>query len=114
MPKATKKLRGSTLVAHVFSELRHELGDEFSTEELLQAAESLISLSRDEYISQALETETEKSDYRNDNVCRSFERRLWEMLRQEIRDDSIEDDRLSTDFEAKVFMDHLMKRRGYA
>lgn len=114
MSQKSKKLRGSQLVAHIFSELRHELGNEFSTEELLQAAESLISLSREEYIPKTVETEKERSDYRNDDVCHAFERRMWEMLRQEIRDDSLEDDRLATDFEARLFVDHLMKRRDYA
>jgi len=109
----TKKLRGSRLVAEIFGELREELGGEFSAEELLQAAESLISLSREEYIPRALETGKERADYRNDDVCHAFEKRMWEMLRQEIRDDSIEDDRISTDFEAELFVNHLLRRRGY-
>lgn len=112
MVQKPKKMRGSQLVAHVFCELREELGDEFSAEELLQAAESLINLSREEYILRSLDSDRERPDYRNDNVCHAFERRRWEVLLKELRDDSIEDDRLSTNFEANLFLNHLLKRLG--
>jgi hypothetical protein len=49
-PETTSRLRGIGLFAAVFDELSNRLGKEFSTAELMQAAQRLIDVSKAEYI----------------------------------------------------------------
>lgn len=107
MPKGGKKqepkgpqLRGPSLFAFIYDELSRELGDEFSTEELLQAANALIKLSRHEYIERVPPGEKDRPDYRTDDICHAFENRTWQILKNEIIDDSWENDDLGLNFDS--------------
>lgn len=80
------------MLAQVYAELRNHLGSEFSTQQVLLAAQNIIDLWF-QYQESGNDEPKEKPTYYSDDVFTAFERRTWQILSREAYDDSIEDDR---------------------
>ena len=76
-------LRGVTLFAVVFAELSAQLGEEFSTSELMRAAQQLIDFSKSEYISKTYKDVAERSGYYSWDLVRAFRLHAWQIAGEE-------------------------------
>lgn len=78
------KLRGVGLLASVFAELRDAVPEgSITTEELLAAAQSLIELSKNDYISKPDREPSRSSDYFSHELTLAFERYQARILKTE-------------------------------
>jgi len=73
------KPRGISLFAFVFDELSHQLGKEFSTAELMQAAQRLIEISKQEYIEKNPENQTRRSTFYSMDLTSAFASHPWQI-----------------------------------
>jgi hypothetical protein len=71
-PESTSKLRGIGLFGAVFDELSNQLGKEFSTAELMQAAQRLIDISKSEYVPKIYRDVAERAGYYSWDLVRAF------------------------------------------
>ncbi len=79
------KLRGISLFAAVFGELSQELPEgAVSTEELLQAAQKLIDLSKRDYVTTADRDARHHHGYYSYDLCTAFEKFQWRILESEM------------------------------
>lgn len=72
--KEGRSLRGVTLFGAVFHELSAQLGAEFSSAELMKAAQLLIDVSSTEYVSNPYKDPAERAGYYTWDLVRAFER----------------------------------------
>lgn len=75
-PKGTP-LKGLKLFSAVFAELTQELGKEFTTAELMQAAQALIEFSKQDYIVKDDRESPARTGYYSMEVWRALERSAW-------------------------------------
>ena len=66
------QIRGVKLLSIVFAELSAQLGKEFSSAQLLLAAQQLIELSKSEYVGNAPADPTERAGYYSWDLVRAF------------------------------------------
>jgi hypothetical protein len=71
-PETTSRLRGIGLFAAIFDELSNQLGKEFSTAELMQAAQRLIDISKSEYVPKTYKDVAERAGYYSWDLVRAF------------------------------------------
>lgn len=100
------RLKGFELLRRVYDELYTHLSDEFSLAELLQAAQTLIDISRTEYIEINSNTDHHHYGYFSYPVDKMISDSPWLVLENEFYNDDLGDDRFSMDFEAP----NLLKR----
>jgi len=67
-----RSLRGVALLGAVFDELSAQLGTEFSTAELMGAAQMLIDVSKAEYVANPYKDPVERAGYFSWNLVRAF------------------------------------------
>ena len=73
--KHDRKLRGISLIAAVFGELSEHLDEElFTTEELLQSAQTLIEFSKNDYVVDKNLEHRRYANYYSEDVCTAFEK----------------------------------------
>ena len=65
-------LRGIGLLAVIFDELSNQLGKEFTTAELMQAAQRLIDVSKTEYVPNPYKAIVERAGYYSWDLVRAF------------------------------------------
>ena len=79
------KLRGIGLIGAVFNVLSKELGGEFSTAELMLAAQQLIDVSKAEYVGIPYKTVAERAGYYSWDLVRAFSNHAWQITRVETK-----------------------------
>jgi len=72
-------LRGIKLISAVFDELSKHLGKEFSSAELMQAAQQLIDLSKDEFVGVVHKNGAERAGYYTWDLVRAFISHPWQI-----------------------------------
>ena len=82
-PKATPQLRGIGLIGAVFNELSKRLGTEFSTAELMLAAQQLIDISKAEYVGIPYKDVAERAGYYSWDLVRAFTSHQWQIAEVE-------------------------------
>lgn len=100
MKRKGDRARGLGLLRQVYAELYLQLGDRFSPSELLQAAQTLIDVSRDEYGDTLFKEGRLSSGYYSLAVDEMLEKRPWWPLNNERTGQSV-DDRLADDERAQ-------------
>lgn len=79
-------LRGMRLLSAIFGELAESLNEkEISTAELLEAAQKLIELSKNEYISKEDKDAAQYAGYFSYNLTMAFEKYQMRILLNELR-----------------------------
>jgi hypothetical protein len=73
------ELRGIKLFSVVFSELSKQLGKEFSTAELMRAAQQLIDLSKDDFVGVIHKDRGERAGYYSWDLVRAFISHPWQI-----------------------------------
>ena len=71
-PETTSRLRGIGLFAAIFDELSNQLGKEFPTAELMQAAQRLIDITNSEYVPKTYKDVAERAGYYSWDLVRAF------------------------------------------
>lgn len=97
--KRRPRTRGLELLKVVYAELYQEVGEDFSTAELMQAAQALIEISRDEYVDKLSDEYVARPEYHSEDVVNAMARRAWIILYNEQSCDDLVDDRRSLDFQ---------------
>ena len=77
------RLRGMNLFAVVLEELAEQVGGEFSTEELMIAAQHLIELSKNDYAVTSEPERASRPNYYSTDVLTAFETKQLQILRHE-------------------------------
>lgn len=81
-----QKFRGISLLSAVFGELSQQLPEgAISTEELLEAAQKLIELSRREYVTVTHRDVQQRQGYYSYNLCTAFDKYQWRILETEMK-----------------------------
>jgi len=75
----TSRLRGMRLLGAVFSELTKHLGADFSTAQLMQAAQQLIDISKAEYVGIPYKEVGERAGYYSWDLVRAFISHQWQI-----------------------------------
>jgi hypothetical protein len=78
-----RSLRGIGLISAVFDELSSHLGKDFSTAELMRAAQTLIDISKTEYVPNPYKEPVERAGYFSWDVVRAFDQ-CWYVTDAEI------------------------------
>jgi hypothetical protein len=79
------KLRGIGLIGAVFNVLSKQLGTEFSTAELMLAAQQLIDISKAEYVGIPYKDVAERAGYYSWDLVRAFSFHPWQIARVETK-----------------------------
>jgi len=87
-----RKARGLDLLRQVYAELYVHLGDRFSPADLLQAAQTLIDVSRDEYGNSLFQADHLYSGYYSLAVDVMIQKRPWWPLENECCSDQYDDE----------------------
>lgn len=77
---SAKPLRGIGLLGAVFDELSKQLGTDFSTAELMTAAQQLIDLSKSEYVVITHKDPADKAGYYSWDLVRAFRSHAWQIV----------------------------------
>jgi len=72
-------LRGIKLLSAVFDELSKHLGKEFSSAELMRAAQQLVDLSKDDYVGVVHKDGAERASYYTWDLVRAFISHPWQI-----------------------------------
>lgn len=96
----TKKSKGLQLLKQVYEELYAQLGDDFSTVELLQAAQTLIDVTNAEYAESSVDNDQHYAGYFSFSVDVMIGRSPWLVLDYEYGNDHLGDERFTMDFDA--------------
>lgn len=83
LPKEGRQLRGIGLIGAVFNVLSKQLGTEYSTAELMLAAQQLIDISKAEYVGIPYKNATERAGYYSWDLVRAFGSHQWQIARVE-------------------------------
>jgi hypothetical protein len=75
-----KPLRGIGLLGAVFDELSKQLGTDFSTAELMAAAQQLIDLSKSEYVVNKHKDPADRAGYYSWDLVRAFRSHAWQIV----------------------------------
>lgn len=81
----SRNLKGFERVKQVYSELYRHLGEEYSAEELLRAAQILIDVTRDEYVSDGFEDGQSHSGYFSRATDSMIRYNSWLILENECK-----------------------------
>lgn len=108
-----RKARGFELLRQVYDELYSQLGEEYSPTELLQAAQTLIDVTDEEYVSENAKVESHRSGYFSHETDRMLANRAWWVLENEQRNDGLGDDRLSFDIDSTCRLRVLYQPDAY-
>lgn len=101
------RARGFALLRQVYAELFAQLGDIYSPSELLIAAQTLIDVSSDEYITQTYQDALSYPGYYSFAVDTMISQRPWLLLSNELRCDNLGDDRFAADENLKSRLSRL-------
>ena len=82
-PRADVPLRGVRLLGAVLNELSKHLGKDFSTAQLMQAAQQLIDISKAEYIGIPYKDVAERAGYYSWDLVRAFTSHQWQIAEVE-------------------------------
>ena len=80
-----KNLRGAALFAAVYDEISKAVGKEFSSVQLLQAANELIKISKEEYVDKVAREPAAKPYYYTHSVDSAFFKRPWKVVEEELK-----------------------------
>ena len=80
-----KKLRGVALFAVIYDEISKAVGEEFSSVQLLQVANELIKISRDEYVDKVAREPAARPNYYSYSVDSAFFKRPWKVVEEELK-----------------------------
>lgn len=83
LPKDAPQLRGIGLIGAVFNVLSKQLGTEYSTAELMLAAQQLIDISKAEYVGIPYKEATERAGYYSWDLVSAFASHQWQIARVE-------------------------------
>jgi hypothetical protein len=107
-----ERARGLDLLRQVYGELYIQLGDRFSAAELLQAAQTLIDVSHDEYGDTLFKEGRLAPGYYSYAVDEMLGKRPWWPLENERLGESSED-RLAQDERAQQTLKHFFGPNSY-
>jgi hypothetical protein len=103
-------LRGIKLFSAVFDELSKHLGKEFSSAELMRAAQQLVDLSKDEYVGVIHKDGSERANYYTWDLVRAFISNPWQIA-------SVETHRIdhcdSDEFTPETFQNAKLMLQGW-
>ncbi|MFZ4380924.1 MAG: hypothetical protein ACOYO0_03020 [Sandarakinorhabdus sp.] len=80
-----RSARGFELLKQVYGELYHQFGEDYSAEELLKAAQVLIGVTREEYVSEGYEDMQSYSGYFSRDTDYMILHQSWRILEVEIK-----------------------------
>jgi hypothetical protein len=100
--KNSPRARGLDLLRQVYDELYANLGDEFSAAELLQAAQTLIDVTNEEYGLSSYQDGQVHPGYYSFEVDKMLQAREWWILKTERSSDDSDDDIQHRDNENKA------------
>lgn len=101
------RARGLELLRQVYAELHACLGDQYSSAELLKAAQSLIDIRNREYSTSTYQDIVHYAGYYSYSVDTMIER-PWLLLENEMRCDNLGDERLALNAYAQERLRRLM------
>lgn len=105
--------RGLDLLRQVYDELYNELGEDYSPIQLLQAAQTLIDVTDEEYVNENYQEVQNYSGYFSHDVYLMLARKAWWVLENEHSNDGLGDERLGMDFEAPALLRVHLKQDQY-
>lgn len=77
------RLRGVGLLGVIFDELSSQLGGEFSSAELMNAAQLLIDVTKSEYVANPYREPVERAGYYSWDLVRAFNLHAWQVAEVE-------------------------------
>jgi hypothetical protein len=83
-PVTRRPLRGIGLIGAVFDELSAQLGKEFSTAELMRAAQTLIDISKAEFVANPYKDPVDRAGYFSWDLVRAFDH-AWHVTEVETK-----------------------------
>lgn len=89
-PIQNRAIKGFELVKRVYSELYRQFGEDYSAEELLRAAQVLIDVTREEYVSEGYEDIQSHSGYFSRTTDTMIQNNAWLVFNTEHKMYSIE------------------------